>query len=80
VNTAIYDWNSFRPYVNAVYLRGALFLKTVRSAVGDEAFFAFLKEYFNRYSYKMATAQDFFSLLSEFTSADLNALKTDFFR
>ncbi|HTX79307.1 MAG TPA: M1 family metallopeptidase, partial [Longilinea sp.] len=46
VNKTIYDFIAFRPYVNAVYLRGATFLEKLRATIGDEAFFSFLQDYF----------------------------------
>ena len=37
VNTTIYDYAAFRPYVNAVYLRGALFMQALRRAFSRAA-------------------------------------------
>ena len=45
VNSTIYDFSGFRPYVNAVYLRGAEFLHDVRQALGDTQFDAFMRDY-----------------------------------
>ncbi len=45
VDGTIYDHSSFRPYVNAVYLRGAQFLHDLGSAIGEEVFFQFLRDY-----------------------------------
>ena len=42
VDSSIYDFTAFRPYVNAVYLRGAVFLERLRSTMGDSDFFSFL--------------------------------------
>lgn len=38
IDRTIYDFQAFRRYVDAVYLRGAQFLQTVREQVGDEVF------------------------------------------
>jgi hypothetical protein len=38
VDSTVYDYESFRPYVNAVYLRGAQFLQALRESLGDQAF------------------------------------------
>jgi aminopeptidase N len=45
VDSAIYAFDRFRPYVNTVYLRGALMLHDLRLAAGDELFLAFLRAY-----------------------------------
>lgn len=74
VNGSIYDYNGFRPYVNAVYLRGARFLSDLRSLIGDEAFFAFIRDYASTYAGGFITREDFFSLLSQHTDKDINPL------
>jgi hypothetical protein len=58
VNGSIYDYGGFRPYRDAVYLRGAQFLEELRALIGDEAFFAFLLDYAARYDSKVSA--DFF--------------------
>ncbi len=67
-DTRIYNTNSFRGYVNAVYLRGALFLDDLRDRIGDEAFFAFLRDYYARHQGRIATADTFFAVLADHTS------------
>lgn len=64
----------FYPYRNAVYLRGAMFLEEVRQAMGDEAFFAFLRDYVSKYSHQQARGEDFFSLMKAHSNADLEAI------
>jgi hypothetical protein len=83
VNSTIYDFNSFRPYVNAVYLRGAEFLEALRLKIGDEAFFAFLRDYCSSIKNEdlaLTNSSQFWSILSQCTSADLSALKSDYFK
>jgi hypothetical protein len=63
VNSTIYDHTGFRSYVNAVYLRGALFLEEVRQQVRDEAFFEFLREYVAGNVHGVADKDGFFTLL-----------------
>lgn len=70
---------NYNQYRDAVYLRGAMFLEEVRKLTGDDAFFAFLKDYVQKYSGRNATSTDFFSLLAMHTDVDLTALKADFF-
>jgi hypothetical protein len=80
VNGRLYDFSGFRPYVNAVYLRGAIFVENLRQAVGDEAFFAFLKDYAARNAYGLVDAGDFFTLLAEHSSADTQAVRDLYFK
>ncbi len=79
VNSAITDHGGFRPYVDAVYLRGALFMDELRRLIGDEAFFAFLQAYARRGSLSRMTAPDFFDLLNTHSQADLQPLISRYF-
>jgi hypothetical protein len=80
LDSTIYDLPDFRSYVNAVYLRGALFLASLRVELGDEAFFAFLRDYANRNSGNLATSQSFFEILGEHSKEDLNELRDRYFK
>jgi aminopeptidase N len=62
-----------------VYLRGAQFLGDLRQVMGDEAFFAFLRGYLARFTYRQATTDDFFALLAEHTDADLSVIVSRYF-
>jgi hypothetical protein len=79
VDGSIYNPGGFRPYRDAVYLNGALFLEELRTLAGDEAFFAFLKDYASQYAQKIATREDFFSLLKNHTQADIGPLLQKYF-
>lgn len=74
VDTSIYDGGGFRPYTNAVYLRGGHFLDELRTLIGDDAFFAFLKDYLETEKGGIAAAADFFRILRAHTRADLTGL------
>jgi aminopeptidase N len=84
VNDTIYDHGSFRLYVNAVYLRGAQFLRDLRGEIGEEKFFGFLREYTVQGGEKspgdISSTGFFFHLLSEHTDQDLSLLITDYFK
>lgn len=80
VNIPIYEGQGFRPYTNAVYLRGAHFIHDLRQRIGDEAFFAFLKEYQEQMNGRIATADDFFRILSQHSQVDLSELVGEYFR
>jgi hypothetical protein len=79
VNSSVYDFAAFRPYVNAVYLRGALFLRDLRAAMGDAVFFDFLQRYRAAQSGRVATSNDFWSLLETYNVPDLTRLRAAYF-
>jgi hypothetical protein len=79
VNDSIYKYGSFRPYVNAIYLRGALFLSELRELIGDEAFFSALEAYAMRNRHSFVTQNDFWSIILEFSDVDLIPLQNKYF-
>jgi hypothetical protein len=79
VDTDIYNGVNFRVYANAVYLRGAQFLQTVRMRIGNDAFFAFLKDYAAQMSYRRSSPQDFFRILATYSRSDLSDIISSFF-
>lgn len=79
VDASIYDHATFRAYTNAVYLNGAHFVHDLRVLMGDNDFFAFIKDYAARYSRRIATSQDFFNVAREHTGKDLTYLIAEYF-
>jgi aminopeptidase N len=59
-----------------VYFRGALVLHALRLEVGDEAFFATLRTYLERFAYGNATVEDFIAVAEEVSGQPLD----DFFQ
>ncbi|HUG33449.1 MAG TPA: M1 family metallopeptidase [Anaerolineales bacterium] len=80
VDTQVYDGGGQRPYWDKVYLTGARFFEDLRERVGDEIFFAFLKDYYTQYAGKRATAVDFFRVFREHSSADISDLMAEYFK
>lgn len=64
VDTSVYDFQDARPYINAVYLRGALFIDALRSDLGDDVFFAWLQQYTDKMAGQIASPLDFWGMLS----------------
>lgn len=79
VNTTIYSAQGYREYRDAVYLQGARFLVDLRAAMGDDAFFAFLKDYATTYTDEIATGNDFFRVLSKHLDTDISQLLEIYF-
>ncbi len=80
VDIPVYEGGGFRPYTDAVYLRGAHFLEDLRQRIGDEAFFAFLQDYLSRESGQIATPDDFFRILRQHTDADFSDIVGTYFQ
>lgn len=80
VDTDIYSAGGFIPYTNGIYFRGAHFLDDLRARIGDEAFFAFLQDYLAQENGKIATASDFFRILSQHTTTDYSDLVRQYFQ
>ena len=76
--TSIYE--GFRPYVNAVYLRGASFLHALHMKLGDAAFFAFVRAYLTEMRGGIATSADFWRILEQNTpSSEWEGLRQSYF-
>lgn len=80
IDNLIYIFRDNREYYDAVYRRGAQFMRDLREVMGDPAFFGFLEEYQRRYAYQLIGSRDFFALVQEFTTADLIPLQDEYFR
>lgn len=68
--------SSFDPsnYVNIVYSKGALFFHAVRERIGDDAFFASLRTYLERYRYKNAYPDDLIAVFEEVSGQSIDDL------
>jgi hypothetical protein len=73
------SYGGFTPYTNATYRRGTLFLDGIREIIGDEAFFAFLKDYATQMDGLIATPSDFFRILRLHSNANLGELVAKYF-
>jgi hypothetical protein len=80
VDTQIYDGGGQRPYWDKTYLTGARFMEDLRQRVGDEIFFAFLKDYYTQFVGKRATTADFVRVFRENTAANISDLMTKYFQ
>jgi transcriptional regulator with XRE-family HTH domain len=79
IDGSIYDYQDEASYMNSVYRRGAMFLADLRQLVGSRVFHDFEKDYCQSRSHSLATAADFFAILSRHTDEDLLPLLTEYF-
>jgi peptidase M1-like protein len=80
IDANIYNGGGFRPYTNAVYLDGAYFLDALRTRIGDDVFFAFLRDYARQMAHRIATKADFFNILNQHTSTDYSDIVKNYFQ
>jgi hypothetical protein len=67
VDTSLASVSGHSPlYQAVVYQKGALVLHALRYVMGDEAFFAALKAYAERYSFKSPAVEDYRAVCEEF--------------
>ena len=79
VNSGIYDYAGDGPYFSIVYRRGALFLEELYQAMGEEAFFAALKNYSATMSGRISTPYAFLDTMQAHTQANLNPIIRRYF-
>jgi hypothetical protein len=79
IDRGVADYVQFVPYTNATYRMGAHFFEALRQRIGDEAFFAFLKDYATQMEGKIATDDDFFRILRAHTSVDFSDVIAKYF-
>lgn len=65
VDVPVYSFDGPRPYINAVYLRGAQMMQALRDALGDEAFFEWLRAYAAAMGGKVAGPADLWGALPD---------------
>lgn len=64
VDSTVYEFDSVRQYINAVYLRGAQMMDSLRRDLGTDAFFHWLRRYAAAATNRVATPDLFWSLLT----------------
>lgn len=79
IDGTVPSYGGFTPYTNATYRQGARFLHELRERIGDEAFFAFLKDYYTQMSGKISQPDDFFRILQTHVTVDYSDLVTKYF-
>lgn len=79
IDRSIYAYMDGRTYLNAVYRRGSLFFKDLRERMGDEEFFAFLRDYYESQGQQLSTGENFFAILNRHTAVDISSLMEEYF-
>src|SRR5688500_1552240 len=74
VDATIYTYDVSASFITSMYGQAARFINELRAHMGDDAFYAFLQEYYATYKGKIVTAQDFKSMAQAHSEADLMPL------
>ena len=80
IDIPVYQGQNDETYKHIVYFNGTHFLRDLHARIGDEAFYAFLKDYFNQNKGGIATREDFFTILDAHTDEDYSDLVRGYFR
>lgn len=80
VDASIYEFTDDAPYFAAIYRPAARFLNDVRGAMGDEAFFAAVRDYVALFGDRLAAPRAFLDLLQQRTTTNLNPAIQRYFR
>jgi hypothetical protein len=80
IDIPVYQGQNDDNYKHIVYFNGTHFLRDLRARIGDEAFYVFLKDYFNQNKGNIATRDDFFRVLDTHTDVDYSDIVRGYFR
>lgn len=80
VDSSVYEFETVRGYINAVYLRGAQLMHAVRQAIGTEAFFAWLQRYAETMRHGIAAPDDLWEALPPDLLSQTEAIRRSFLR
>jgi aminopeptidase N len=76
---SIYGYDSTVAYVDDLYPQAAIMLADLRDAMGDTAFFSFLRAYARRFRAQLATGADFRAEAQAHSRVDLSPLWVTYF-
>ncbi len=79
LDSTIYEFADTPTYLHQVYGQGARFIRDLRMAMGDEAFFAFLQDYRATYDGQLAGSADLVATARAHTTVDLSPLVQQYF-
>lgn len=79
VDANIYAFDDSATFILLTYGQAARFVRDLRTLMGDQAFFAFLRDYYRTYQWQTVTADDFFAVVRRHTDEDLSPLLWAYF-
>ena len=79
IDSDIYGFDRVRPYINAVYLRGAVFIHELRTLLTDDVFFLCLRQYTEVYQGMVSNAAAFKNIFLPELTPEVAGLLEKFF-
>ncbi|NDJ51847.1 MAG: M1 family metallopeptidase [Chloroflexi bacterium] len=79
VDANIYDYEEAQTFIVNMYGQAAYFMRDLRAVMGDDAFFAFLRDYYETHQGGIVTSEDFFRLAQAHAQIDLGPLIDQYF-
>jgi hypothetical protein len=80
VNSPVNAFNTHSAYLSSVYNQGARFFDALRTRLGVDRFKAFLRDLYQRGSFRLITTQDFLKVLQEDARIDVRSVVRRFLR
>jgi hypothetical protein len=80
VDASVYEFDTLRGYINAVYLRGAQLMHALRTDIGTEAFFDWLRRYGDTMRGQIAEPLDLWNALTPEQLRATTGTRVTFFR
>jgi hypothetical protein len=79
VDATIYDYPDSPAFINNMYGQAAYFIRDLRETMGESAFHAFLRDYYQQNSHQFVTKATFFTLAQAYSETDLSAVHDIYF-
>lgn len=79
VSSTIDEFDNDRSYINAIYLRGALYLNDLRSNLSNELFMSRLKDYAHKFNGKISDSNGFESVFLVDMTPEIVYIKENYF-
>ena len=80
VNSPVSAFDAHSAYLSSVYNQGARFFDALRTRLGADRFNAFLRDLYQRGSFRLITTQDFLKVLQEDARVDVRDVVRRFLR
>lgn len=79
VNATIYEFEDSPSFILLTYGQAARFVRDLRALMDDEAFFAFLRDYYAAHAWSTVTATDYLAAIRAHTDEDITPLLEQYF-
>jgi aminopeptidase N len=74
ITASALNYRTWAAYRGPVYYQGALFFHALRLDMGDDAFYAMLRQYVNEHRFGIATTRDLTAMAEQYAGRELDSL------